>query len=671
MGVRVKFLLIMAVVHFCTANAGSNNRDVGTSYFILMHNYMQKLIAQRIANRFNTSSVAGNNPVYPRIGGGVRETNPANAPYIAKIDLFSGIPSSFSFTVGVGALISKRHVLTAALLTDPESYASIIVSSFIVTLGQATPSEMQQWQEFNVTLPNVIRHHNYVSWNPNKPSFDNFIKNQPAILKLPSDAVLGDTVNTIPVVHNSGFRYIGQGVTILDWNSTEVSSNAVMSVTFVVCDDSYDEVSSPPGFVTDGHAPGEDDPGSEDFSEPSYTNEDGESDPVDDTGSQEIGLDANRRKRDFGSKEKYIFRVLRRRDVANKSAVGYGVNNDDVRRKRQSSYGYQHRPSNTYSTTPYTTTYQTYSTTYPRYSTTTARYLYSTPGYNQQRPSNGYSRVVGPQTQNKAANDVTQNTGVQGDAISSAPLQQQQPRLTSKQAQLKVETQFQAKTALATPKAAKLRPTASGTIRKNVKPDQRVQVNPIPAAPAEDADLVTGINSKQAVIPLSEDPAPLNTGRNPGVEGSWMNAGWPVGLSILPSSDGNYGQGYSNQDYNNSLNPQYWLVPELPWNDLMAVGFHRPDGTPHPLAYVLPPYWIMKALSDDRPMVDFPATHFQNGAWPYFAPPGDYVDEMAQVPYQYEQPISRQQPYVPPVGSAGYSLGNYGNPNPLPNYAYN
>ncbi|CAG0924473.1 unnamed protein product [Notodromas monacha] len=151
---------------------------------------------------------------------------------------------------------------------------------------------------------------------------------------------------------------------------------AVMSVTFVVCDDSYDEVSSPPGFVTDGHAPGEDDPGSEDFSEPSYTNEDGESDPVDDTGSQEIGLDANRRKREFGAREKYIFRV----------------NNDDVRRKRQSSYGYQHRPSNTYSTTPYTTTYQTYSTTYPRYSTTTARYLYSTPGYNQQRPSNGYSR---------------------------------------------------------------------------------------------------------------------------------------------------------------------------------------------------------------------------------------------------------------------------------------
>ncbi|CAG0922631.1 unnamed protein product [Notodromas monacha] len=202
-----------------TGHFGTNNVVVSSA-----HNQIQQIIAQ-ISNRLNTSS--GINSSSSRIEGGVAETDITNAPYFARVDatINVSVPATvIRFPLQGGSLISKRHVLTTAWIIDPKFFelSNLTLLSLHVTLG-GTSMTSPNVQDFNVTLSSVIRHPDYVL-NFDNPSADQFIKHQPAILYLPSDAVLGVTVRTIPVVHNAGATYIGQGVTILDWNRTE--SNA-------------------------------------------------------------------------------------------------------------------------------------------------------------------------------------------------------------------------------------------------------------------------------------------------------------------------------------------------------------------------------------------------------------------------------------------------------------
>ncbi|CAG0924427.1 unnamed protein product, partial [Notodromas monacha] len=107
------------------------------------------------------------------------------------------------------------HILTTAWVIDPLSYESSSPYFNSITTIHAILGDSQ---EFEVGLSNVIRHPDYVRWTYGETSLNTRIRNQPAILRLPSDAVLGDYVKTIPIMSNAGSSYIGQSVTILDWN---------------------------------------------------------------------------------------------------------------------------------------------------------------------------------------------------------------------------------------------------------------------------------------------------------------------------------------------------------------------------------------------------------------------------------------------------------------------
>ncbi|CAG0922025.1 unnamed protein product [Notodromas monacha] len=201
-----------------TGHFGTSNVVVSAA-----HNQLQQIIAQ-ISNQLKTSS--GINSSSSRIEGGVAETDITNAPYFARVDATFNVTMTATvvrYPWQGGSLISKRHVLTTAWYIDPKVFElpslTARLLSLSVTLG-GTSMTSPNVQDFNVTLSNVIRHPDYVS-NFDTLSGDQFIKNQPAILYLPSDAVLGVTVRTIPVIHNAGATYIGQGVTILDWTHTE------------------------------------------------------------------------------------------------------------------------------------------------------------------------------------------------------------------------------------------------------------------------------------------------------------------------------------------------------------------------------------------------------------------------------------------------------------------
>ncbi|CAG0921944.1 unnamed protein product [Notodromas monacha] len=207
---------LITIASRSTGHFGTNNVVVSAA-----HNQIQQIIAQ-ISNRLNTSS--GINSSSSRIEGGVAETDITNAPYFARVDAtinVTMIPIVIRYPWQGGSLISKRHVLTTGWYIDPKVFelSSLTVLSLHVTLG-GTSMTSPNVQDFNVTLSNVIRHPGYV-FNFDYPFIDQLIKNQPAILYLPSDAVLGVTVKTIPIIHNAGATYIGQGVTILDWNRTE------------------------------------------------------------------------------------------------------------------------------------------------------------------------------------------------------------------------------------------------------------------------------------------------------------------------------------------------------------------------------------------------------------------------------------------------------------------
>ncbi|CAG0922590.1 unnamed protein product [Notodromas monacha] len=152
-----------------------------------------------------------------RIEGGVPETDRTQAPYFAKVDLLAN--NDTRFTVGGGTLISKRHVLTASWLVDPNFYTNqkLIIASISVTIGDVTSAVSTSRQEFDVSLTNVIRHPNYVLPTFDT-AFDNFVRNQPAILRLGANAETGGNtgVNIASILYNANATYEGEEVTILD-----------------------------------------------------------------------------------------------------------------------------------------------------------------------------------------------------------------------------------------------------------------------------------------------------------------------------------------------------------------------------------------------------------------------------------------------------------------------